>query len=257
MKSRFLFIGMCGILMLGIVYIIGTTLYEEGKTATSTTLTSNASSSIPVERGTFIRSGQALSYQQMPESKRNLNTYYKNRAYPGAPPTIPHALISEKGIGGKNCLQCHQNGGYAAQFKAYAPVTPHPELLNCNQCHVPQKSEMNFKSSSWEKITTVEMGQVALPGGPPIIPHSLEMRNNCLSCHAGPAAPKEIRVSHPERINCRQCHVPKNSLQIFQKPNMEDATFQRPDKPIGYSEKALIESEISQISDWIQNENQQ
>lgn len=39
------------------------------------------------------------------------------------------------------------------------------------------------------------------------------MRENCVSCHAGPSAPKEIRVTHPERVNCRQCHVPKMSEQ--------------------------------------------
>ena len=48
--------------------------------------------------------------------------------------------LSEKGIGGKTCLQCHQNGGYTAQFKAYAAVTPHPDYLNSlflSVLHVP------------------------------------------------------------------------------------------------------------------------
>ena len=66
----------------------------------------------------------------------------------------------------------------------------------------------------------------ALEESPPVIPHQLQMRENCLACHAGPGAPKEIRVSHPERINCRQCHVPNNKViehvrnfcKKFQKP---------------------------------------
>ena len=42
------------------------------------------------------------------------------------------------------------------------------------------------------------------------MPHSLQNRENCLACHAGPAAPIEIKVSHPERSNCRQCHALNN-----------------------------------------------
>ena len=68
------------------------------------------SPSIPTEQGVFKRSEYAMDYEHMPSDDntgRNLADYYKNRAYPGAPPTIPHALLSEKGIGGKTCLQCH------------------------------------------------------------------------------------------------------------------------------------------------------
>jgi cytochrome c-type protein NapB len=46
-----------------------------------------------------------------------------------------------------------------------------------------------------------------LPGGPPPIPHGLQMRENCLACHAGPAAVAEIRTPHPTLVNCRQCHA--------------------------------------------------
>ena len=53
-----------------------------------------------------------------------------------------------------------------------------------------------------------EIKGAALEGSPPVIPHGLQMRENCLACHAGSAAPKEIKVSHPTRVNCRQCHVP-------------------------------------------------
>lgn len=256
MKFRISVIGMCVILMLGAVYIVGTTLSEEGKWMAPTALTDNPTASIPVERGVFSRSEYAMSYQDMPESDRGLDTYYENRAYPGAPPTIPHPLISEKGIGGKTCLQCHQNGGYVKQFEAFAPVTPHPELLNCKQCHVPQKTTASFRASHWEKIAASDIHQVAMPGAPPVIPHTLEMRNNCLSCHAGPAAPKEIRVSHPERINCRQCHVPKTLPEIFTKPERSSSTFERPNKTIEWSSEPLGEKEVDQISEWLRNEKQ-
>lgn len=137
---------------------------------------------------------------------RSLEEYYQNRAYSGAPPTIPHAIL-EEGIGGKSCLQCHENGGYSDLFKDYAPVTPHPQLTNCRQCHVPVTTSSLFRSSNFQKAMSAKTGGSALVGSPPVIPHSLHLRENCMSCHVGPSAPREIRVSHPERTNCRQCHA--------------------------------------------------
>ncbi len=181
---------------------------EEARLAAGTTVDIP---SIPSETGVFRRSADALDYTLMPEAvenQRNLEVYYENRAFPGAPPMIPHPLVSEKGIGGNTCLQCHENGGFVPKFNAYAPITPHPEMLNCKQCHVSAKTTSRFKSSDWEKYRHPDIHNAALTGSPPTIPHTLQMRENCLACHAGPAAPKEIRVSHPSRINCRQCHVP-------------------------------------------------
>ena len=74
MKSRLLIIGMCALLMLGAVFIVRTTLYEENKVAPPSTLSTNLTPSIPIERGVFSRSGEALSYRQMPESKKSLST---------------------------------------------------------------------------------------------------------------------------------------------------------------------------------------
>ena len=169
---------------------------------------------IPSETGVFQRSEFALDYANMPideDHQRTLNTYYKNRAYHGAPPSIPHAVSEERDMGGNSCLKCHQNGGYAEKFKAYTPVTPHPEMVNCKQCHVSQKTQSLFKGTNFRRIVVPAVGiNNALDGSPPIIPHQLQLRENCLACHAGPSAPKEIRVSHPERINCRQCHVINN-----------------------------------------------
>lgn len=233
MKSRLFIIGMCVLMMLGTVFIVGTTLKEEKQNTALPATSTNLIPSIPAERSVFSRSDKALLHQQMPESSKNLSVYYNNRAYPGAPPSIPHPLISEKGIGGKTCLQCHENGGYAAQFQAFAPITPHPELLNCKQCHLPKKTDSTFKPTNWEKMAADDIHQTAMPGAPPVIPHSLEMRSNCLSCHANPAAPKEIRVSHPERVNCRQCHVPKSTLETFTKPTLTESTFTRPQNDSG------------------------
>lgn len=168
---------------------------------------------IPSEKGVFERSKFALDYVNMPideNHQRSLKEYYRNRAYHGAPPSIPHAVEDERNMGEKSCLKCHQNGGFVKKYNAYAPVAPHPQYVNCRQCHVPEKTTSNFKGTNWEKVAAPAVGNAALDGSPPIIPHQIQLHENCLSCHAGPAAPKEIRVSHPERINCRQCHVLNN-----------------------------------------------
>lgn len=140
---------------------------------------------------------------------RHLSTYYSRRAYPGAPPFIPHALKQDMSMSGVNCLGCHETGGFAKEFKSYTPITPHPEMINCRQCHVPQVVKASFtKGNNWKKISGPTLGQSALAGGPPMVPHSFQMRENCSSCHSGAGAIKEIATSHPERTNCRQCHVP-------------------------------------------------
>ncbi|WP_109097301.1 nitrate reductase cytochrome c-type subunit [Aquimarina sp. AU58] len=182
---------------------------------------------IPLESGVFKRSGLALEYANMPvdeEHQRSLDTYYDNRAYPGAPPSIPHPVKEEMSLGANTCLQCHENGGFVTKFNAYAPVTPHPEMVNCRQCHVVQNTKTLFTENGFAKAHAPKVGiNNALPGSPPMIPHQIQMRENCLSCHAGPAAPKEIRVSHPERTNCRQCHVPKDKtvtdIEVFTRAN--------------------------------------
>jgi cytochrome c-type protein NapB len=174
--------------------------------------------SLNEEGGVFALSDLGEKYQEMPEGSRTMKDYYNNRAYHGAPPMITHPLISEKGIGGKACLQCHQNGGYVTQFEAFAPVTPHPDWLNCRQCHLPMEESSLFKNTDWVKPAPPELGNQALSTSPMVMPHGIKNRENCLACHAGPAAPEEIRVTHPERINCRQCHVLNKTENIFFTP---------------------------------------
>lgn len=174
---------------------------------------------IPSETGVFDRFEHALDYANMPVDEahqRTLSTYYENRAFNGAPPSIPHPVRDNLTIGDDTCLQCHANGGFTEKFNAYAPVAPHPEMVNCRQCHVAQLTQSVFKGSNFIRPGSPEVGvNNALSGSPPVIPHQIQMRENCLSCHAGPSAPREIRVTHPERINCRQCHVPTGHDDYF------------------------------------------
>lgn len=142
------------------------------------------------------------------DGRRTLNTYYELRQYPGSPPWVPHDVApSFKGDNVK-CLSCHGNGGYDANLDAFAPVTPHPEYENCSQCHVPQLTTENFVETNWQSIPPPLLGRSAMGGSPPPIPHSLQIREDCIACHTGPAAVAEIRVEHGSRGNCRQCHVP-------------------------------------------------
>jgi cytochrome c-type protein NapB len=166
------------------------------------------------------------------EAQRRALTIYRSlRAFPGAPPRVPHGLTQDE-YRETQCASCHLRGGYVARFGGYAPVTPHPEFSECLQCHVPDAArvgiglpapadpvacgqchvapgirQMEFVELDWRPLEWVRPSTPALLGAPPPIPHSLELRGNCLACHGGPGAVAEVRTTHPERSNCRQCHV--------------------------------------------------
>lgn len=218
MKGRVFIIALVMILAISAVVIVNRSIQSALENPELNILSDDDTPSIPVEEGVFRRRWVANQYTNATfegSDHRTLNNYYALRAYPGAPPRIPHPLVSEKGIGGNTCLQCHENGGFVTRFDAYAPVTPHPEMINCKQCHVPNTAAPVFTRTDFVKVDAPETGNAAYPGAPPVIPHGLQMRENCLACHAGPAAPVEIRVSHPERINCRQCHATGSAEQVI------------------------------------------
>jgi cytochrome c-type protein NapB len=161
---------------------------------------------------------------------RTLATYRVLRAYPGAPPRIPHGLTPAETRRGA-CNACHERGGYSPRFGAYVPVTPHPgfgECLQCHvgdaqlmsnplpasdpnarcrQCHAPGARRWRDSSLTWQPMPWPVLSAATGAGVPPPIPHDLELRGNCLACHSAPSGVAEIRTKHPERANCRQCHV--------------------------------------------------
>ena len=164
---------------------------------------------------------------------RDLETFRYLRAYPGAPPRIPHELTPEE-FRTSACKTCHERGGYSLRFHAYVPLTPHPgdgeclqchvgadELMaipllspdssrRCHQCHGPGGRPHAFKEDlpRWQPAPWPRVVSDTQPGTPPaVLPHDLQGRGNCLACHAGPGAVAEIRTRHPERADCRQCHV--------------------------------------------------
>ena len=187
---------------------------------------------IASEAGTFrtrILSIGATDRRRADAHPRTLATYRLLRSYPGAPPRVPHGLTATE-FRTNRCNTCHERGGYSQRFGAYAPVNPHPEWLSCLQCHAtnallvgvpfPQASgddacrqchsgtpsRFDETGLTWHTIAFPAVNR-DLAGDIPAIPHDLALRGNCLTCHFGPGAVAEIRVSHPERTNCRQCHV--------------------------------------------------
>jgi nitrate reductase cytochrome c-type subunit len=161
---------------------------------------------------------------------RGLARYRVLRTYPEAPPRIPHGLTPSEFREGA-CKACHERGGFSARFNAYVPVTPHPEMgaclqchigdaklmamdlpntdpnSRCRQCHDPNEPRTRDQGLDWRPMQWVDPQRPTRGETPPPIPHDTPMRVNCLSCHAAPSAVIELQTTHPERTNCRQCHV--------------------------------------------------
>ena len=147
-----------------------------------------------------------------PATARSTGARAQARAYDGAPPPIPH----DAAIGA--CVSCHDADGTAIDGIGVAPASPHGAaaasgaMRRCRQCHVPTTTQALLVASRFTGLAQGPWrGSRATPGAPPTIPHPLQMRAECLTCHAGPGARAEIRTTHPERTRCRQCHVPDTS----------------------------------------------
>ncbi|HEX6314145.1 MAG TPA: hypothetical protein VFZ73_04770, partial [Gemmatimonadaceae bacterium] len=98
------------------------------------------------------------------------------------------------------CLQCHATN-------AALVGVPFPQASGddaCRQCHSGTPGRFEETGLEWRPSAFPQLGG---SDAVPVIPHDLELRGNCLTCHYGPGAVAEIRISHPERSNCRQCHV--------------------------------------------------
>lgn len=137
----------------------------------------------------------------------------RNRAYDGAPPTVPHPVRQDSA---SECRVCHEEG--LRLRGALASALPHAAFTSCTQCHVVQDSPIPGASlppetvgNSFVGLLDAEPGARAWTGAPPVIPHSTPMRETCLGCH-GPNGRDALRSSHPERESCTQCHAARASL---------------------------------------------
>ena len=214
-RSRYFLIGLAVVLMAALVVIVGQS-FTAGQQPAQVPPGEPVTPTLPSEAGMYARAVRALDYAAMPREpnrKRTRAVYYARRAEPGAPPVIPH-VVDDGEASGEVCLACHGDGGWVPRFEAYTPVTPHPELVPCQSCHEPQGT-----SSAAPPPAPPPLRRAAMSGAPPPIPHSLEMRERCHACHAGPGAVDELRTSHPERVSCRQCHALGGSpAEAFARP---------------------------------------
>ncbi|MCU0681547.1 MAG: nitrate reductase cytochrome c-type subunit [Polyangiaceae bacterium] len=143
--------------------------------------------------------------------ERALADRRRGRAFDGAPPTIPHAVVAQAAF---ECLACHESGGTIAGKRA--PAMSHERHDSCTQCHVgvggpPAPVPSPLSPNAFVGLEPRGPGARAWPGAPPTIPHGVTMRTNCASCHGATGAPG-LQTTHPERQSCTQCHAPDASL---------------------------------------------
>ncbi len=161
-------------------------------------------------------SGPDGSTAHPPDAPADLAERRNRRAFDGAPPLIPHPVDP---ISPASCLACH---GQATRIKdRVAPKMSHALMQNCTQCHVTagglglslQKiNGHGLAESEFEGLASYGKGARAFAGAPPLVPHPTWMRSDCLSCH-GPAGASPLSTSHPERVNCLQCHATAAGLE--------------------------------------------
>lgn len=152
------------------------------------------------------------------------------RAFEGAPPVVPHPTTD---MNVQTCRACHGQGLRAGDKTAR--MTAHAYLTNCTQCHVeaqnsfladqpmPANSFVGYRSSGYG-------GTRAWAGAPPVMPHPVFMRTNCVACH-GEFGYDGWRPDHLSRTNCFQCHAPAAEYEQLA------PTFNVPDVPDGATPK--------------------
>jgi cytochrome c-type protein NapB len=146
------------------------------------------------------------------------------RAFYTAPPTIPHSIKGFERLN-KKCLSCHLKEKKLGRRRSMR--TPHPELSNCLQCHIPNSGPLVLLPAQaralpkWAQgenkflgLEEPKKGTRLFPRAPPTIPHRLFMRENCAGCHNKMNPNKVLRPPHPYRSNCRQCHLAQADQQF-------------------------------------------
>jgi len=140
------------------------------------------------------------------------------RAYSGAPPVVPHRI--DRRTSRETCLHCHTSGGNYFKGKRAKP-TPHPEFINCWQCHVEQKDKSfyvksDFQPNRYHKYPKPE------PEVPPFRPHPLQNREKCETCHLGENADPDLVTPHGPREGCPMCHMDKPTEEESEEDDFED-----------------------------------
>lgn len=160
----------------------------------------------------------------------------ENRAFAGAPPTVPHPV---KQTGDLACVACHTDG-VAVRGRLASPMS-HAFMANCTQCHVPSEAAGPMDAAlagtmshenRFEGLEEPTGGSVAWAGAPPQIPHATWMRQECTSCH-GPMGREGMKSTHPWRQNCEQCHTAAAALNQHMPPETLLPAMPLADSPAG------------------------
>lgn len=135
------------------------------------------------------------------------------RAFNGAPPTVPHPVDQSHAA---SCLACH--GQPTRIGPVNVPQLSHPPYTSCLQCHAPSggptstwatlspEMSMPVVANTFIGLAAPNAGSRAYAGAPPMLPHPIWMRQNCLSCH-GEGGSSVIKTTHSSRQSCLQCHA--------------------------------------------------
>ncbi|MBL8735260.1 MAG: hypothetical protein JNL12_02415 [Planctomycetes bacterium] len=161
--------------------------------------------------------GPTVAVPDHPGATKSLATdRAQRRLYDGAPPVIPHRDFAA------DCLSCHTQAGRSVPDVGFAPANPHGErmpagsMMRCVQCHVYAMATSEFCDNAFRGLEQdLRAGRRLNDLSPPVIPHQVLLRENCVACHTGPGAREEIRTPHPERSRCTQCHVEQRVTSEF------------------------------------------
>lgn len=153
------------------------------------------------------------------------------RAFEGAPPVVPHPIAD---LNVQTCRACHLQGLRAGD--KVARMVPHTLLTSCTQCHVEagetQPAGRPLASNTFEGLRPSGYGGTrAWAGAPPVMPHAIFMRTNCVACH-GEHGYDGWRPDHLSRTNCAQCHAPAAEFEqlspTFGVPDIADGLASSP-----------------------------
>lgn len=125
-------------------------------------------------------------------------------------PAIPHPTA-----GYENCLVCHETGIAGS----VAVPADHAGRTNdtCTACHeeaatvTPPATTTTTATPTATATATPTATPTQTAGAPPVIPHDLAGRDDCLACHqTGVAGAPEVPADHAGRTNdtCTMCHQP-------------------------------------------------
>lgn len=160
------------------------------------------------EKETVITSQDS---ETVPQAERERRA--ELRAFYTAPPIIPHNVTPRLN---KDCRTCHAE--IRELDKRTSVPTPHMQFHSCVQCHVPQHPPLGKLrervETTWQGLDAPLGGSRAHAMAPPTVPHRTALREQCGACHRTDSPYELLRMSHPERVSCLQCHLLAGGIEF-------------------------------------------